>query len=187
MHGFENEYIFFGLVGPLNADDDNFITRWMVNNQWKIKIQYSDEACIETTLGEYPKFLHQCIRWTRTTWRSNPRSLISPRVWQIQWWCIYAVHISSLFNFAIFYDGTLLYLLTTADDLSISLQTGQIALLLWILCSKVVKTAPHFRRYPRDLVCLPGYILFAYLHSGIKAWALLTFWVTTWGSRQQIE
>lgn len=46
IDGFLNEYTFFGLVGPLNADDDNFVTRWMVNHGWKIRIQYSDGARI---------------------------------------------------------------------------------------------------------------------------------------------
>jgi hypothetical protein len=26
-----NEYCSFGLVGLLNVDDDNFVTRWMIN------------------------------------------------------------------------------------------------------------------------------------------------------------
>ena len=33
-----NEYYSFGLVGPLNVDDDNFVTRWMINLGWEIKI-----------------------------------------------------------------------------------------------------------------------------------------------------
>ena len=60
---------------------------------------------------------------------------------------------------------------------------GTIALLTWILLSKTVKTIPHFRRHPRDLVFLPGCILFGYVHSVMKLWALLTFWDVSWGSR----
>lgn len=187
-NGFLNDYILFGLIGPLNADDDNFITRWMVNHGWKLKIQYSEDACIETTLGEYPKFLSQCMRWARTTWRSNPLSLLSRRTWTTQPWSIYAVFLTSFINFALFYDIALLttlriYLTDPASSRPVTPVTGLLTLCLWILCSKLVKPWPHFRRHPRDLAYLPGYILFGYFHSLLKLWALLTFWNVAWGSR----
>ena len=59
-----------------------------------------------------------------------------------------------------------------------------LALLLWILSSKVVKVAPYFAKHPRDLVHLPGYILFGYFHSLIKLYALLTVWNTSWSGRE---
>lgn len=80
---FTNEYFFFGLFGPIAADDDNFITRWILNKNLKVKIQYSDDANIETTLGVFPKFPQQCLRWARTTFRSNVCALITDRtVWR---------------------------------------------------------------------------------------------------------
>ncbi|KAL9636307.1 MAG: hypothetical protein Q9164_002908 [Protoblastenia rupestris] len=36
-----------GRVSLLAADDDNFITRWMVNNDWKIVVQCAKEAQID--------------------------------------------------------------------------------------------------------------------------------------------
>lgn len=66
----------------LNADDDNFVTRWLVSNQWKTWIQYNRECEIETTLENNIKFLYQCSRWARSNWRSNYTSLITERhVW----------------------------------------------------------------------------------------------------------
>ncbi len=66
----------------LNADDDNFVTRWLVARRWKTWIQY-DRACeIETTLEDSPKFLYQCSRWARSNWRSNWTSMVRERhVW----------------------------------------------------------------------------------------------------------
>lgn len=80
MRYFLGEYSWFGTIGPMNVDDDNCITRWLVKQGWKIKIQSlkgkkEDEARIETTLGEWPRFIKQCVRWSRTTWRSNAKSL----------------------------------------------------------------------------------------------------------------
>ncbi|KAM0116828.1 hypothetical protein ACP6JC_006602 [Aspergillus fumigatus] len=178
---FTNERFFFGLFGPLNADDDNFITRWDVRHGWKVKIQYCPDAMIETTLGTYPKFLSQCLRWVRTTWRSNSASLFTDRtVWYTQPWCVYAVYWTSFVNFALFYDGALAYTLLksplgTADNLKY--------LAAWIFCTKMVKLTPYFLREPQDLVMLPGYFAFAYFHSLIKLYAGLTFWETNWGGR----
>ena len=181
--GFTNETLFFGQFGPLNADDDNFITRWLVTNNWKIKFQHCVDATIETTLGTYPKFLYQCLRWLRTTWRSNSASLFTDRtVWVSQPWCVYAVYITSFFNFALFYDAALLYTL----HYHTSFGDSESALWIMVACifaSKMVKLIAHFLRCPADIVFVPGYIVFAYYHSLLKLYALFTFYVTAWGGR----
>ena len=72
-----------GRMSLLAADDDNFITRWMVNNGWKIVVQCAKEAQVTLTLERCPKLLGQCVRWSRTTWRSNITSLfVDKTVWQ---------------------------------------------------------------------------------------------------------
>lgn len=192
IHGFLNDYTFFGLVGPLHSDDDNFITRWMVNHGWKIRIQYSEGARIETTLGEYPKFLLQCLRWSRTTWRSNSTSLFSDRtVWRTQPWCVYTVHLTSLVNFALFYDSALFLTLWLAldhsEDQALDKKLALTYLGLWIFLSKLVKPFPYFWRRPQDLIYLLGYLLFGYFHSFIKLYAMFTFWVIVWGSRTGVD
>lgn len=192
IHGILNDYTFFGLVGPLHADDDNFITRWVVNHGWKIRFQYSEGARIETRLGEYPKFLLQCLRWSRTTWRSNPTSLFSDRtVWRTQPWCVYTVHLTSLVNFALFYDSALFLTLWLALHHSEDQRQNKNAALaylgLWIFLSKLVKPFPYFWRHPQDLIYLPGYLLFGYFHSFIKLYALFTFWDSSWLSRGGVD
>lgn len=80
LHGFKTER--WGKF-QLNADDDNFVTRWLVSNQWKTWIQYNRECEIETTLENNIKFLYQCSRWARSNWRSNYTSLITEKhVWK---------------------------------------------------------------------------------------------------------
>ena len=180
------------ISGWLIMCSDNFITRWMVNHGWKIKIQYSDEARILTTLGTYPKFLLQCLRWSRTTWRSNVVSLFSEgTVWRAQPWSVYAIYLTSFVNFALFYDTALFYTMWRSRACPLIQRIGPtfaiIYLGLWILGSKLVKPFPHFWRNPGDLVYLPGYIVFGYFHSFIKLYALLTFGVTTWGTRAGVD
>jgi cellulose synthase/poly-beta-1,6-N-acetylglucosamine synthase-like glycosyltransferase len=68
---------------PLNPDDDNFITRHLVAQGWMIKIQSSPEAVVQTTLETNRRYLHQCLRWARSNWRSNITSTIYERhVWR---------------------------------------------------------------------------------------------------------
>lgn len=67
----------------LNADDDNFITRWLVSHQKEIWYQYHKEAEVQTTLEDNFKFLKQCLRWSRSNWRSNITSMFSERhIWR---------------------------------------------------------------------------------------------------------
>lgn len=73
-HAFTNEEWWFGKY-QLNADDDNFITRWMVSHGWETYMQYHPEAEVKTTFEDNSKFLKQCARWSRSNWRSNLTSM----------------------------------------------------------------------------------------------------------------
>jgi hypothetical protein len=50
-HGFLDEYCFFRQVSLINPDDDNFMTRWLVTQDWEIAIWSDEEATIIMTLG----------------------------------------------------------------------------------------------------------------------------------------
>ncbi|KAL2125617.1 hypothetical protein VTJ04DRAFT_1982 [Mycothermus thermophilus] len=186
LKGYTNERFFFGLFGPLNADDDNYITRYVVRDGWDIKIQYTEATVMETDIGvEEPlekKFLGQCLRWVRTTWRSNSCSLFTDRtVWSRQPYCVYAVYLTSFTNFALFTDAALLYFFVRSSWLSLA---GLLKLLLWIFFTKTVKVFDYYRCNPRDIYLFPVQVAFAYFHSLIKLYALLTFYSTDWSGRQ---
>ena len=81
IHGFTHEE-WLGRY-QLNADDDNFITRWLVSHDKKIGFQYHKEAEVLTTLEDNPNFVKQCLRWSRSNWRSNITSMFCDRhVWR---------------------------------------------------------------------------------------------------------
>jgi hypothetical protein len=42
LQEFLDEWYFFGLIGPLNPDDNNFITRWALRMGYKIKCESSE-------------------------------------------------------------------------------------------------------------------------------------------------
>lgn len=67
----------------LNADDDNFMTRWMVSHGWRTCVQYHKQAEVRTTLEDNPRFMKQCLRWSRSNWRSNLTSMfVERRIWK---------------------------------------------------------------------------------------------------------
>jgi hypothetical protein len=188
IQGFCYETIFFGMFGPLNADDDNFIARWVIRYGYEIVFQSGPNAIMETTLGEVAKFQSQCLRWVRTTWRSNLASLVTDRtVWKRQPWGVYAIHLASLTNFALFYDSAMLFTLWKTVKHTDFVLSAMLAMALVIFLSKLVKTMAHFQRHPRDLIFLLPYILFGYWHSLIKLYAGITFWKTSWGSRKNVN
>ncbi|KAK4462070.1 glycosyltransferase like family 2-domain-containing protein [Cladorrhinum samala] len=185
LSGFKNEkwgkYI-------LNADDDNFVTRWLVAHQWKTWIQYEPECEIETTLENGHKFLYQCSRWARSNWRSNWTSLIRERwVYKQQLWCTYALHIATFTSLAFLFDPLIIYSCWRAtEDWELNnryiLLVSEIA---YMFCfTKVVKLVGLFRKNPVDIVFLPVSILFGYFHGFIKLHALFTLKETSWGSRE---
>ncbi|KAL8297090.1 hypothetical protein RB601_003425 [Gaeumannomyces tritici] len=171
----------------LNADDDNFVTRWLVSHGWKTWIQYEPECEIETTLEYGLKFLYQCSRWARSNWRSNWTSLVTERhVWRQQPWSTYALHIATFTSLAFVFDPLILASLWwgTAEWDEVSRRYAFGAMLVFFAFTKVVKLVGLFRKNPADIVFLPLSIAFGYLHGLIKLYALFTLNMTTWGSRK---
>ena len=79
-HDFTNETWW---TYQLNADDDNFVTRWMVSHRYKTHVQYHRQAELQTTLEDNPRFMKQCLRWSRSNWRSNLTSMFVERhIWR---------------------------------------------------------------------------------------------------------
>ncbi|RSM07733.1 hypothetical protein CEP52_005047 [Fusarium oligoseptatum] len=184
LHGFKNEK---WRKWILNADDDNFVTRWLVSHQWKTWIQYEKECEIETTLENSHKFLYQCSRWARSNWRSNWTSLVTERyVWKQQWWCTYALHIATFTSLAFVTDPLLLASCwwATADwDIQNRRYAFWAQFIYMFAFTKVVKLMGLFLRNPSDVIFLPVSILFGYFHGLVKLYALVTLNMTSWGSR----
>ena len=183
-----NEY--FGGVGPLNAGEDKFTTRWMLNNGWKIHVQHAQEVTVITELGTYPRYLRQLLRWSRTSWRSNlHRFLFEPHHLVKQPWSFYAIYLQSMTNFALFYDIALVFTLWYGIDQSEFMDrvTPVTVLISWIVTSKLIKLIPHFVRCPSDLVYFPAYILFVYYFTFHRIYTLFTCCDISWGSRPGVD
>ncbi|EFW98977.1 polysaccharide synthase [Grosmannia clavigera kw1407] len=172
----------------LNADDDNFVTRWLVSHGWKTWVQYERACEVETTLENDVKFLYQCSRWARSNWRSNWTSLMRERfVWYQQPWSTYALHFATFTSLAFVVDPLLLYSCwrATGDWDAISRKNALWAQFLFMFgFTKVVKLMGLFLRNPSDIKYLIVSIIFGYFHGLVKVYALFTLRMTSWGSRE---
>ncbi|KAL6360844.1 hypothetical protein LRP88_06552 [Fusarium phalaenopsidis] len=177
-----SEEFCFGLLGGtgLGPDDDNFLTRAAMKKGWRIFFQDTEDATIETTLGEWPKFGDQLLRWARTTFRRNPVMLRNPNFLVSYAWSVLMVYWAALVNFALPWDAALIFSVINIKNV----QPYQIALLsVWIAWTKVIKILPHFYRHLSDTPLVIFQILFGYVHSFYKLWALITFWDCGWSGR----
>ncbi|KAL7906002.1 hypothetical protein GGI35DRAFT_471474 [Trichoderma velutinum] len=181
---FLNEYI-FGIAGPIDVGDDNFITRWILTLYWNIAIS---KVPVETTLGEFVKLPWQLLRWRRTTYQ-NLDILFCWQLWLFWPWTAWTAYVPALFNFAIIWDLGMIYCLTNTRFYAD--YTHPRLLVIWfcvfIYISKVVKLLPHFRRYPSDFFLfffpIPAYPIFGWLHIGWSISAICTVLRYDWSGR----
>jgi len=66
----------------LNADDDNYWIRYLLENDWDIKVQCHKECQVETAFGTSAQELWRFVRWQRSNPRSNWKSLQNSKNWQ---------------------------------------------------------------------------------------------------------
>ncbi|KAI4701810.1 hypothetical protein J4E89_010501 [Alternaria sp. Ai002NY15] len=188
LNGYLNSYMPFK-TEPLNSDDDKFHTRWLIEHDWKMGLQAGPDSVMTTELGEWPKFMSQVLRWTRTTWRNNPAQLMGRLTWVrhpfmswslLMWFfrqsltqemCMYMTLRASLKQYG------------KAEYFPISAS----ALTIWILSFKFVKILEHFRKYPRDVVYFPAYLLFGHLHAFVKIYALCTCMNASWTTAEKVN
>jgi len=197
-YGFTHET--WGSDHFLNADDDNFITRWLFSHDWKIQMQNHRECEVETTLEDDSKYLRQCLRWVRSNWRSNLTSLSEVRMWVNYPWSLYAVFQTTLTQWAFLLDCLMLasfhFALSEsgyyaaeqggrqshAEQWQLSLFWG-LFVAHWIF-AKTIKLVPHLLRNPGDVRFIPVSIIFGYFHNLIKLYGCITVTETTWGTRE---
>ncbi|KAF2017668.1 glycosyltransferase family 2 protein [Aaosphaeria arxii CBS 175.79] len=192
-YGFTHET--WGSDHFLNADDDNFITRWLFSHDWKIQIQNHRECEVETTLENDSKYLRQCLRWVRSNWRSNLTSLSELHMWVNYPWSLYAVFQTTITQWAFLYDCALfatfyLALLEAGYYQDSHSESNSHLPLLWTFFlghyafTKTIKLIPHLLRNPGDVRFVPVSVLFGYFHNAIKLYGCITVTETTWGTRE---
>jgi cellulose synthase/poly-beta-1,6-N-acetylglucosamine synthase-like glycosyltransferase len=186
---FQNSFLsetFMGR-GPMNVDDDNFLTRYMVNRGWKTVFHNRPEACIESALGVqggWVKFTGQLLRWARTTWRSNLRSMLIDCIcWERHPWTSYAMFVSLLFNISILYEPLLFLCLYKSG---FATRETYLGLAFLLVVSKLLKPWSYLRRNPDDLCWVVPGVLFGYAHGLLRIYALFTMTDISWSGRKGV-
>lgn len=169
----------------LNSDDDKCLTRYVYSHGWSIAIQTS--TSLETTVENNPQYLSQCLRWARAHWRGNFTVMMNESYWrspQFAWGC-YVIYASMFQTPSLLVDSGLTYLLSLAlASCSSSVRSGCYALFAaFLLFTKVVKMAGHFKSHPGDIVWLPALIVFSYAHGFLNLYAVATMTTTVWGGK----
>ncbi|KAL8792254.1 MAG: hypothetical protein Q9195_005133 [Heterodermia aff. obscurata] len=167
-------------VGPLDVDDDNFNTRWIISHGWKIQVQ-APWSWWRGEDGDRARRMAEVSEAGSEMESDDVEEFIERTIIGAYPWSTSAIYTAHFFNFALFYDLALL------STLHLQSKACLFALSLWILASKLVKVAPYFAAYPKDLVLLPGHILFGWFHSLIKLYALFTMWDMNWAGRQGLD
>ncbi|KAG9581889.1 glycosyltransferase family 2 protein, partial [Aureobasidium melanogenum] len=129
-------------------------------------------------------FLNQCMRWARGHWRGNFRVMQTTTYWyDTHIWSLYAIYIGQFQTPALLIDGSLLTLLYRgmSDYDTYTRNSAGIALIGWILFTKIVKIIPHFCEFSQDIKFIPGMICFSYFHGLLNVYALITRDNKVWG------
>jgi hypothetical protein len=77
QHCFTNEY-WLG-IWRLNSGDDQFMSRWVIDQGWTARIQSAPESEIETTVLPSALYLRHWLRWDRNAQRSYSKRLLLSR------------------------------------------------------------------------------------------------------------
>lgn len=192
QHAFTNEFVLG--CGPVQADDDNFVTRWVLKSGWDVKVQCQKEATMTTVLGAYPNgfkfFPLQCQRWSRSTLRQNPIALFIDRdiwwTWPITVWTTY---FPWMYNAALVWDSLALFTFVQTTFFAESSHPWLLlfGLFYFMQLTKLVKTAAWWWAHPMDFLLyfvIPAYPLFTYRHSIMKIYTAFTCLDMEWSGRK---
>ncbi|PVI05941.1 glycosyltransferase family 2 protein [Periconia macrospinosa] len=175
-------------IGPLNVDDDKFVTRYIRASGKSIKMQGGPDSIMETELGEWPRYWEQIMRWTRTGWRSNLKEVATQKK---QWakfpWSMYANLIYSFVKCSLVHDVSLFALLRSILDQRGALESYWVyalPLAVWIYGVRLSKGCFGAIASPKELVYLPGYLVWVYVVSLIRIYGLFTCGNTGWGTAE---
>jgi cellulose synthase/poly-beta-1,6-N-acetylglucosamine synthase-like glycosyltransferase len=66
----------------LNSGDDQFLCRWLVNNDWKVALCSAETCLVQTRSRASWRHMLQLLRWSRNDFRSSLAGLI----WERKMW-----------------------------------------------------------------------------------------------------
>ncbi len=173
IHDLRHEF-FLGTRGI--SGDDKRLTHLIIEQGWQVSFALGAEV-FTPGLGSIGKFLKQRLRWTRNSWRADLRAIKKKWAWRHPALAIFMIDrfIQPFFMLL----GPVACALAIASGEWLAL----VILVAWWVMSRFIRLSGYFRLYPKRLVYLPAYILFGYVNSIIKIYALATLIENSWATR----
>jgi len=160
------------------SGDDKCITRLVQERGWKVRYQ-ANVRVLTPGAPDLLTLFKQYIRWTRNSYRSDLKSLMSKWIWKRE--KLLAYHMIDRFTqpFTLIL-GPIYFIFSII--LGHWLITG--ILLAWWHFSRGIKLYPHLKHRPSDISILPFYIFTTYLMAVLKIYTMVTIrqqgWITRW-------
>lgn len=181
IHDLRHE-LFFGTRGV--SGDDKRLTHLILQQGWLV--QYAQGATVYTPgLGKLRTFMKQRLRWTRNSWRADLRAVGSGWVWRHPALALFMID-RFIQPFFMLIGPVVATLAVLAHDW---LAAG--ILVAWWLFSRTVRLFGYFRKHPKRIIYLPGYIIYTYANALIKIYALATIlehsWATRWHKSRMLK
>lgn len=159
------------------SGEDKRLTYLIEKAGWKTTYQ-SNSLVMTTGVTDLATFFKQQIRWTRNSWRNDLRALLEGWTFRYPIFTIYLID-------RIIQPFTLLISpIYFVISVYLGLWVPVAVILVWWHLSRFVKMYPHLKKYPKDIVILPVFILFNFITAYIRIYSLLTVntqgWMTRW-------
>lgn len=160
------------------SGDDKCLTRLVQQKGWKVRYQ-ANARVLTTGAADLKTLFKQYIRWTRNSFSSDLKSLMSTWIWKREKFLAY--HMIDRFTqpFTLMLGPIYLFFSIIWGDWLITA-----ILLIWWHVSRAIKIYPHLKHRPSDIVILPLYVLSTYYIGILKIYALVTMrqmgWITRW-------
>lgn len=167
---------FFG-KGRSVSGDDKRLTHLVMEQGWYT--DFARNAIVYTPgMEDMRTFFKQRLRWTRNSWRADSRAF--KRKWIFKHPAL-AIHNLDRFLQPFFMLlGPIVLIISIAQQLW--LVVGVI--IGWWFGSRLIKLSGYFIQSPSKIIFLPAYIIFSYVNTVLKIYALITIfeqgWITRW-------
>jgi cellulose synthase/poly-beta-1,6-N-acetylglucosamine synthase-like glycosyltransferase len=162
------------------SGDDKCLTRYVINHGHKTYHQLRSSCELVTSFETGWPFFLQMFRWARNTWRSDIKSLfIERKIWKNTPITAFIILDKMITPFIIMVGPILVIV-------GITMHGKRVAVLGWViwLCfSRGLKLCYYLWEHPGRFWAIPFFVLFQYVASVARIWALCTLFEMKWGTK----
>src|SRR3989338_3775802 len=162
---------------PVISGDDKRLTYLVLAAGWKVAYQNTSHV-YTPGMSSLREYLKQRLRWTRNSLRADLAAILSG--WPLRHPALLFFQVDKfLQSFVIILSPIYFFV-----SLYLHLWVAALVISCWWIVSRSIKIYPYLSRNPKDILILPGYVLYSFLAGIVKIYALFTLntqsWITRW-------